>query len=101
MNQLKTLVIALAWIASSTTLAANPIPDNKTIQTNTDTLRTDTASNKKDKEKDKKVNEYDKLIKKGGSYQRGIFDVRHIDKDWYFEIPESVLGRLFLTVTRF
>lgn len=101
MNQLKTLVIALAWIASSTTLAANPIPDNKTIQTNTDSLRTDTASIKKDKEKDKKVNEYDKLIKKGGSYQKGIFDVRHIDKDWYFEIPESVLGRLFLTVTRF
>ena len=52
MNQLRTLVIALAWIVSSTTLAANPIPDNKTIQTSTDSLRTDTANNKKDKEKD-------------------------------------------------
>lgn len=45
--------------------------------------------------------EYEKLLKKGGSYREGLFNVRHIEKDWYFEVPENLLGRLLLTVTRF
>lgn len=45
--------------------------------------------------------EYTKLMKKGGSCREGLFTVRHIDKDWYFEVPEKMLGKLLLTVTRF
>lgn len=44
---------------------------------------------------------YESLVKKGGSCRQGLFTVRHIDKDWYFEVPENVLGKLLLTVTRF
>lgn len=50
--------------------------------------------------KPKKETEYEKLIKRGGSQRDGLFTVRHIEKSWYFEIPESELGRLLLCVTR-
>lgn len=50
---------------------------------------------------EKKETPYDKLIKKGGSCRDGLFTVRHIEKDWYFEIPENLLNKLMLTVTRF
>lgn len=55
----------------------------------------------KQDEKKAKETEYDKLIKKGGSCRTGLFTVRHIEKDWYFEVPETLLGKLLLTVTRF
>lgn len=61
---------------------------------------TDIAETKKT-EPAAKQSEYEKLIAKGGSMQEGLFTVRHIDKDWYFEVPESMLGKLLLTVTRF
>ncbi|MBM6992312.1 MAG: zinc-dependent metalloprotease [Prevotella sp.] len=69
-----------------------------------DSVITDSVKGKKDKnskKEDKKETDYDKLLKKGGSFQQGLFGVRHIEKDWYFEIPESVLGRLLMSVTRF
>ena len=97
MNKLKAFTLSLAFIASLGTLSATTTPVNDTIKAHTDSISTDTVKNKK---KDK-TSEYDKLINKGGSHQKGIFDVRHIEKDWYFEVPESALGRLFLTVTRF
>ena len=53
------------------------------------------------KKPEKKEDEYEKLLQKGGSVQQGLFGVRHIEKNWYFEIPESALGKLFLAVTRF
>ena len=78
------------------------------IENANDTVATDTTRQKKEKEakKDKdakkeKENEYETLIKKGGSFQQGLFGVRHIEKDWYFEVPEDALGRLMLAVTRF
>ena len=49
----------------------------------------------------KKVNAYEDLIKKGGSVQEGMFTVRHIEKKWYFEIPEKMFGRMLLVVSRF
>lgn len=45
--------------------------------------------------------DYAKLLKKQVSCREGLFTVRHIEKDWYFEVPESLLGRLLLSVTRF
>ena len=44
---------------------------------------------------------YHKLIKEGGSMREGLFTVRHIKDDWYLEVPDSLLGRLMLAVTRF
>lgn len=49
----------------------------------------------------KKVTAYEKLLKEGGSESEGLFTVRHIKDDWYFEVPDSLLKRLLLVVTRF
>ena len=49
----------------------------------------------------KKPNEYETLLKKGGSLEKGVFNVRHIEKKWYFEISDEVLDRMFLVVTRY
>ena len=53
-----------------------------------------------DKKDEKKKNEYEELMKKRGSVQKGLFTVRHIDDKWYFEVPDSMLGRYVLAVTR-
>lgn len=55
----------------------------------------------KPEEKKAPETEYEKLTKKSISCREGLFTVRHIDKDWYFEVPEELLGKLLLTVTRF
>ncbi len=52
------------------------------------------------KKDEKKKNEYEELMKKRGSVQKGLFTVRHIDEKWYFEVPDSMLGRYVLAVTR-
>ena len=44
---------------------------------------------------------YHKLIKEGGSMEDGLLCVRHIKDKWYIEVPDSMLGRLMLAVTRF
>ena len=44
---------------------------------------------------------YHKVIKEGGSVREGLFTVRHIKDDWYLEVPDSLLNRLMLAVTRF
>ena len=44
---------------------------------------------------------YHKTIKEGGTVKDGLFTVRHIKDKWYLEVPESLLGRLILAVTRF
>ena len=49
----------------------------------------------------KKDTDYDKLVKQGGSKTDGLFTVRHIKDNWYLEVPDSLLGRMMLAVTRF
>lgn len=53
------------------------------------------------KTKKKDESPYEKLVKQGGSVNEGMFTVRHIKKDWYLEIPDSAMERMFLVVTRF
>ena len=48
-----------------------------------------------------KPNDYAALLKKGGSYEKGVFNVRHIEKKWYFEISDDMLDRMFLAVSRY
>ena len=61
----------------------------------TDSVQADTT------QVDSEEKDYAKLLKKQVSSHEGLFTVRHIEKDWYFEVPESLLGRLLLSVTRF
>lgn len=44
---------------------------------------------------------YHKVVKEGGSMREGLFTVRHIKNDWYLEVPDTLLNRLMLAVTRF
>ena len=44
---------------------------------------------------------YHKVVKEGGSVREGLFTVRHIKDDWYLEVPDDLLGRMLLCVTRF
>jgi len=44
---------------------------------------------------------YHKIVKEGGSMRKGLFTVRHIKDDWYLEVPDDLLGRMLLCVTRF
>ncbi len=60
-----------------------------------DSVKTDTA-----KTKEKKGEFYD-LIKKDSTFRTGLFTVRHIEDKYYFEVPDSMLGRYLLAVTRF
>lgn len=106
MGKLKTTLVLLLLSAGAATISAKPQPLPAFSMVAQDTLTTDTAKLKKAKDGKKedtkeKTNEYEKLIKKGGSFQQGLVGVRHIEKDWYFEVPESLLGRLILAVTRF
>ena len=48
-----------------------------------------------------RANEYQTLLKKGGSLEKGVFNVRHIEKKWYFEISDDMLDRMFLAVSRY
>lgn len=65
---------------------------NKNLVVHEDTVKKDTV---------KKATAYEKLLKDGGSECEGMFTIRHIKDDWYFEVPDSLLGRLLLVVTRF
>lgn len=75
----------------------------------TDTLKSgkkaaaDTLKQRKDTtdKAKKKKDEYADLIKKGGTVKEGLFTVRHIDDKWYFEVPDSLLGRYLMCVTRY
>lgn len=80
-----------------------------TIQKDTVEVGKEQDSNRKnhkneDKKNGKKAGEkpssYEQLLKKGGSAQEGLFTVRHIEDKWYFEVPDSLQGRLILAVTR-
>jgi hypothetical protein len=66
-----------------------------------DSLKSDTVKVDKKQEKKKEPSEYEKLVKKGGTTRTGMFTVRHIEDKYYYEVPDSMLGRLILCVTRF
>ena len=68
----------------------------KTVSAEKDT----TVVNGKKPEKKKEESEYEKLMKKG-SVQEGLFRVRRIEDKYYFEVPDSMMGRLLICVTRF
>ena len=76
-----------------------------TIQQDTtvvDTTKTAKKGGKvQEKKNEPKETEYQKIVKKGGTVMDGMFRVRHIEDKYYFEVPDSTLGRYILCVTRF
>ncbi|UKK63539.1 zinc-dependent metalloprotease [Prevotella communis] len=88
------------------TVQAKPFYAVKADTLKKDTTVTDTTKVEKEDVKSKvkkepKETEYQKIIKKGGTVTDGLFRVRHIEDKYYFEVPDSMLGRYILCVTRF
>lgn len=113
-KQLSTCLLAF-WLATGVATAASKFnftyQNRYGITTLKDSTDEKTAAEQpkdgkaKDDDKQGKGKEkelpYDQLIKKPGSVREGIFTVRHIEDKWYFEIPDSIIGRYLLAVTRF
>lgn len=101
--RMKFLVMGLAMFAQMQAAGNLSLPADTIVK---DTVKAasvekdTTAVNAKKPEKKKEETEYEKLMKKG-SVQEGLFRVRHIDDKYYFEVPDSMLGRLLICVTRF
>ena len=45
--------------------------------------------------------DYSKVIPATAIGQDGLFNVRQVDQKWFFEVPDSLLGRYLLAVTRY
>lgn len=90
------IIVLVLWALQGAEVQASgtSLPEfgKKSLVVREDTVKKDTV---------KKETAYEKLLKDGGSECEGMFTVRHIKDDWYFEVPDSMLGRLLLVVTRF
>lgn len=65
------------------------------VQAQQSTSKTDTVKSKND------LNDaYSKILNKKKVARSGVFNVVESEKKWYLEIPDSLLNRYFLTVTR-
>lgn len=96
MQKILVIIVLVLWTLQGTEVQASgtsPLEfGKKSLVVREDTVKKDTT---------KKTTPYEKLLKEGGSECEGMFTVRHIKDDWYFEVPDSLLGRLLLVVTRF
>ena len=88
------VLVLLALQGAEVQASGTSLPEfgKKSLVVREDTVKKDTV---------KKETAYEKLLKDGGSECEGMFTVRHIKDDWYFEVPDSLMGRLLLVVTRF
>ena len=98
-----TLAALLLFAGQQSAFSFSVKADTKKIAVKSDTVKVENTkdccvdSTAKDDSKDP----YLKLVKEGGSVRDGLFTVRHIKNDWYLEVPDSLLGRMLLCVTRF
>lgn len=102
----KHFLTVAAGLMLATTVQAKPFFAVKadTLSKDTtviDTTKVDKEDVKSKTKKEPKETEYQKLIKKGGTVTDGLFRVRHIEDKYYFEVPDSMIGRYILCVTRF
>ena len=102
----KHFLTVAAGLMLATTIQAKPFFAVKADTLSKDTTVIDTTKVEKEDIKSKtkkepKETEYQKLIKKGGTVTDGLFRVRHIEDKYYFEVPDSMIGRYILCVTRF
>lgn len=113
MNNMRKLLLSAVVVALMATAGNHGLQVSMTGRTAQDTVVTktdsttqpkDTMAAKKDSvgtKKETKKNAYEELIRKGGTTLNGLFTVRHIEDKWYFEVPDSLLGRYLLAVTRY
>ena len=60
-----------------------------------------TQASAKPESKDKNgIKPYDKVITKDAKSDKGLFTVHQVDENYFYEIPDSLLNREMLTVTR-
>lgn len=57
-------------------------------------------STEEEKEKKPKIKPYDEVITKDAKSDEGLFTVHMVDEQLYYEIPENMLGREMLLVSR-
>ena len=104
---MKIAILLLGMLLSAPTMAhGRYAPKADTIVTDTiakDTAAVDTvkAQKRPAKKPEKKESEYEKLLKKSGTCMEGLFTVRRIEDKYYFDVPDSLLGRMLLCVSRF
>ncbi|MCR5270877.1 MAG: zinc-dependent metalloprotease [Prevotella sp.] len=103
MNKTLTTIVAvmLACTTQANTYHVAKADTLQKVSVEVDTLKAMNNGHKRaSKKEEKKETEYEKLMKKGGAVRNGLFGVRHIDNKYYFEVPDSMLGRYILLVTR-
>ncbi len=102
----KTIMLAALLLIGGQTAFAFQADTTKTDTVKTDSVKVENKVAKKHEccedttVKDHK-DPYHKIVKEGGSMREGLFTVRHIKDDWYLEVPDELLGRMLLCVTRF
>lgn len=47
------------------------------------------------------IKPYKEIITAKAVSKSGLFTIHHVDDKWYFEIPDSILGREFMAITRY
>ena len=70
-------------------------------KTKTTGKKTKKEVQKKDDKKEKQIKPYEEVITKDAKTDDGLFKVHRVEEKDYFEIPEKLLGRELLIVTRF
>lgn len=63
-------------------------------------VKTDTAKVKKDDKKKPSMKSYKEIITDKAVSDQGVFTIHKIDDKYYFEIPDNILKKEFLLVTR-
>ena len=100
MNKLITLIACSLMTSAMQARNCNVLQRDSIPADTAATVQADTMKNQEPPKK-KEETEYDKLLKKGGVTTEGLFRVRHIEDKYYYEVPDSMLGRMLLCVTRF
>ncbi|WP_105474285.1 zinc-dependent metalloprotease [Jejuia pallidilutea] len=72
----------------------------KTAKAQADKKAATTANAAPKKSKSNEIQPYDKVITKEAKTDTGLFNVHKIDDAYFYEIPDSLLGREMLMVTR-
>ncbi len=95
------IAISTGSLASSDYISASSLDSLPQDTLAKDTAKAAADTTKAAKPKKKELTPYEKVLKDSGSVVSGLVTVRHIKDNWYWEIPDSVMGRHMLCVTRF
>ena len=98
-NDMKKYILYTLLLGMSSYVFAQQTPTVKDTITKGATKTVTTEKPEKTPEQ-KRAEEYAKLLKKGGIERNGLFTIRKIEEKWYFEVPDSLLNRYLLCVTR-